>query len=126
MKYENVSPYFFGCEPVKIYLSSEIERTICIDNLISKKDYIKTLSRAEFEEICKDYFSKCINLIEQTLQECHYQKEYINEVICVGASTKIPKIKEIISYFFKNINNYYIPRNEVYAIGATIKGNLFN
>ena len=126
LKYENVPPYFCGCEPVKIYLSSFYERTICIENLISNQDYIKTLSRAEFEEICKDYFSKCINLIDQTLQECHYQKEYINEVICVGVSTKIPKIKEIISNYFKNINNYSIPRNEVYAIGATIKGNLFN
>ena len=126
LKYEQVLPYFFGCEPVKIYLSSFMERTICIENLIHNHDFIKNVTRAEFEEICKDYFSKCINLIEQTLKNCHYQKEFIDEVICVGNSTLIPMIKEMISNYFTNIPNYSIPRNEVYAIGATIKGNVYN
>ena len=35
-------------------------------------------------------------------------------------------IKEMISNYFTNIPNYSIPRNEVYAIGATIKGNVYN
>lgn len=44
----------------------------------------ETLTRAQFEKICKDLFDRCKHPVEQALQDSGLSKNDISEVILVG------------------------------------------
>ena len=80
------------------------------------------ISRAKFENLCSDEFSKLIPLFKKVLDDGDIKKSEVNEIILVGGSTRIPKIQEIISTFFdgKKLNKKLHP-DEAVAYGATIQ-----
>ena len=78
------------------------------------------VSRAKFEELCKDLFVASIELIRGALAAADLQKTDIDEVVLVGGSTRIPKINEMVTEFFDNkpLNTTIDPDHAV-ALGAT-------
>ena len=60
--------------------------------------------------------------MEDALKNAKLKAEDIHEIILVGGSTKIPKVKEIIRNYFKNskINDIINP-DEAVAFGATLR-----
>jgi L1 cell adhesion molecule like protein len=54
-------------------------------------------------------------------------KSKVDEVVLVGGSTRIPKVKEILSTFFdqKQLNTSVNP-DEAVAVGATIEAAILN
>jgi molecular chaperone DnaK (HSP70) len=54
----------------------------------------------DLEKICKDLFIKCIPPIKDTLKDTDLKFDYINEVVLVGGSFRIPKIQKMIEDFF--------------------------
>ncbi|GJR23478.1 heat shock cognate 70 kDa protein-like protein [Tanacetum coccineum] len=54
-------------------------------------------SRAKFEELNE----KCVKLVEQCLIEGKMKKEDVNEVVVVGGSTRIPKVRQIVEDIFE-------------------------
>ena len=115
------------CENAKRALSSAIETTIEIDNLAEDEDLNITISRAEFEEKCKDLFEKCFESIKQAMEEAGLSKNEIDDIVLVGGSSRIPKIQEMIKQFFngkelcKNINP-----DEAVAYGAAYQAAVLN
>ena len=115
------------CENAKRALSSAIETTIEIDNLAEDEDLNINISRAEFEEKCKDLFEKCFESIKQAMKEAGLSKDEINDIVLVGGSSRIPKIQEMIKQFFngkelcKNINP-----DEAVAYGAAYQAAVLN
>ena len=116
-----------ACEKLKIDLSSNLESTINLDYLMNMKDFEKTITRSDFEDICKDLFEKCKKTLEQILQENKIDKKKIDEIILVGGGTKIPKISKIIQEIFKDkkLNNY-MNQEEAVAYGAAIQAAKIN
>jgi L1 cell adhesion molecule like protein len=111
------------CEKAKIFLTSLEDTSISLEDI---EQEIK-ISRAEFEEICKDLFNKCIPIIEKVLKNAKLTKEKIADIILLGGCTKIPKIKEIIkNYFKREINDNIINPKESISIGAAIQGAIIN
>ena len=47
-----------------------------------------------------DLWKKCIDKMEQTIKFTKIDKKDIDEIILVGKSTRIPKIKEIVKDYF--------------------------
>ena len=88
------------CEEIKKQLSNTKEAIIEIDCLAQDKDFNMKLNRNNFNEICKNIFKKCIEILKNTLDETNILKSEINEIILVGGSTRIPKIQEMIKNFF--------------------------
>ena len=115
------------CENAKRALSSAIETTIEIENLAEDEDLNVIISRAEFEEKCKDLFEKCFESIKQAMEEAGLSKNEIDDIVLVGGSSRIPKIQEMIKQFFngkelcKNINP-----DEAVAYGAAYQAAVLN
>ena len=70
-------------------------------------------------------------MIEQTLESCHHvlreanlTVEQIDEVVLVGGSTVIPKVRRRIESFFRKSPHVAIDPYKVVAIGAGIQGHL--
>merc|ERR1712157_551915 len=111
-----------ACERAKRTLSSSTQAHIEIDSLFEGVDFNSTITRARFEDLCMDYFKKCMEPCEKVLRDAKIAKNAVHEIVLVGGSTRIPKIQSMLSEFFngkelcKSINPY-----EAVAYGATVQ-----
>merc|ERR1712232_375169 len=111
-----------ACERAKRTLSSSTQAHIEIDSLFDGIDFNATITRARFEDLCMDYFKKCMDPCEKVLRDSKISKGEVDEVVLVGGSTRIPKIQSLLSDFFngkepcKSINP-----DEAVAYGATVQ-----
>ena len=106
------------CEKAKIILS-ESERA---SFTMQFDDTRLTISREEFEKMNMDHFRKCISIIEEVLRDAEITPSKIDQILLVGGSTRIPKLKHMISQFFngKTLNESSDPDHAV-AYGAAIQ-----
>ena len=62
--------------------------------------FVLNVTRDTFEEINADLFKRVLEPIETVLSSSDTTKEEINEIVLVGGSTRVPKIRQIISDYF--------------------------
>merc|ERR1712238_79033 len=111
-----------ACERAKRTLSSSTQAHIEIDSLFEGIDFNSTITRARFEDLCMDYFKKCMDPVEKVLRDSKIAKGSVDELVLVGGSTRIPKVQSMLSDFFngkepcKSINP-----DEAVAFGATVQ-----
>ncbi|GBG93094.1 hypothetical protein CBR_g58779 [Chara braunii] len=58
------------------------------------------LTRATFEEINKDLFERCMFHVAKVLKESRMSMEDVSQVVLVGGSTRIPRVKQMLREFF--------------------------
>jgi len=113
-------------EKAKIELSSSTETEINLPYITAvdgvPKHLVKKLTRAHFEKLADDLFSRCLKPCEAALKDAGLSKNDINEVILVGGSTRTPKVQEIVENFFGKKPHKGVNPDEVVAIGAAIQG----
>ena len=115
-----------AAEKAKIELSSSSETEINLPYITAvdgvPKHLVKKLSRAKFEQLADDLFTRCLKPCEAALKDAGMGASEIEEVILVGGSTRIPKVQEIVEKFFGKKPNRGVNPDEVVAIGAAIQG----
>ena len=110
-----------ACEASKKMLSYHYDDNIYLENFINEETLNVKISRAKFEKICENLFQKLEFPLEKILKISKWKTSDINEVVLVGGSSKIPKIKEILTKKFEfAIINDSINPDESVAFGATI------
>ena len=113
-------------EKAKVELSSSSETEINLPYITAvdgvPKHLVKKLTRAHFEKLADDLFSRCLKPCEAALKDAGLSVKDINEVILVGGSTRIPKVQEIVENFFAKKPHKGVNPDEVVAIGAAIQG----
>lgn len=116
-----------ACERAKRTLSSAVNTSIEIDSLYEGIDFYSTISRARFEELCVDIFRKTMVPVEKVLMDSKLSKEDINEIILVGGSTRIPKIRKLLSDMFngKKLSESVNP-DEAVAYGAAVQASILS
>merc|ERR1719206_187168 len=111
-----------ACERAKRTLSSSTQAHIEIDSLFDGIDFNSTITRARFEDLCMDFFKKCMDPCEKVLRDSKISKNQVDEIVLVGGSTRIPKVQSMLSEFLngkepcKSINP-----DEAVAFGATVQ-----
>jgi len=111
-----------ACERAKRTLSSATSASIEIDSLFEGVDFNSSITRARFEDLCGDYFRKCLAPVEKVLQDSKISKSDVQELVLVGGSSRIPKVQELLKNFFsgkepcKSINP-----DEAVAYGAAVQ-----
>ena len=110
------------CEESKKNLSGTEEVDIDIDALAEGKDFNITLLFTTFNDICKDLFERCIEILKKTINESGLSKEKIDDIVLVGGSSRIPKIQEMVINFFGDIKKIKksINTDEAVGMGASI------
>ena len=111
-----------SCENIKKILSKAESAILRINNFYQNEDTSEKITREEFEKECEPLFNKLKISIDDALKSANLKAEDINQVILVGGSTRIPKVKEIVKSFFPKCNNINdkINPDEAVAYGATI------
>ncbi|XP_052131846.1 heat shock 70 kDa protein-like [Frankliniella occidentalis] len=111
-----------ACELAKRKLSTMPQTTINLFLNRYGKGYRKDITRAFFEDLCLAQFRKAINILPEVLSEAKVTKDEIDEVVLVGGSTRIPKIRSLVQEFFDNKElNKSVNPDEAVALGAAIR-----
>ena len=83
------------------------------------------ISRLTFEKLNKDLFQKVLQPIERVLKEVELPKEYVDEVVLVGGSTRIPRVRQLIKeYFNGKAPNVSIDPELAVATGVAIQAGI--
>jgi len=110
-------------EKGKRALSSQHEVKIEIEDLVEGLDFSENLSRAKFEELNADLFKKTLEPLKLALEGSDLKKNEIDEIVLVGGSTRIPKIRQLVKEFFNGKEpNVGINPDEAICYGAAVQG----
>jgi len=116
-----------ACEKAKRTLSSSAQANVEVEALFEGIDFYTMITRARFEELNADLFRKTLEPVEKALNDSKLSKSEIHEIVMVGGSTRIPKIKKMLSEYFngKELCNSVNP-DEAVAYGAAIQAAILN
>lgn len=113
-----------ACERAKRTLSGQTQANIEIDSLFEGTDFYLTITRAKFEDLCKDMFKSCLVPVGKCITDAgaKFSKEHIHDIVLVGGSTRIPKIQSLLKDYFGNKElNKSINPDEAVAYGAAVQ-----
>jgi len=89
-----------GCESAKRRLSQYNQARIEVTAIVEGVDYVCNISRGHFEELCKDDIEPLLEPINWCLEDSAIDKPDVHEVVLVGGSARIPRIRRAIREFF--------------------------
>lgn len=116
-----------ACERAKRTLSSATQATVEVDSLAEGHDFQTVLTRAKFESMCESFFRRTVAPLDGLLRDAKLDKSQIHEIIMVGGSSRIPKIRELVSSYFngKKLNDSVNP-DEAVAYGAAVQAHILS
>ncbi|CAN1298139.1 Heat shock 70 kDa protein BIP1 [Linum perenne] len=113
------------CERAKRGLSSQHQVRVEIESLFDGVDFSEPLSRAKFEELNMDLFRKTLRPVKKALEDAKLTKGEIDEIVLVGGSTRIPKVRELLKEMFDGKEpSQSVNPDEAVAHGAAIQGGM--
>ncbi len=119
-----------AAEKAKIELSSttstEINLPYITATATGPKHLVRTLTRAQFEQLADKLIQATIKPCEQALKDAGMTAKDIDEVILVGGSTRIPAIQQVVEKFFGKAPSKGVNPDEVVAVGAAIQGGVLS
>lgn len=117
-------------EKAKIELSSSVSTEINLPYISSidgaPVHLIKTLSRANFEQMSMTLTNKVVSTCKECLKKSSLDVSDIDDVLLIGGSTRIPSIQKSIEKIFGKEPNKSANPDEAVAIGASIQGGILN
>ena len=114
-----------ACERAKRALSSATQATVEVDSMAEGHDYQTTITRAKFESLCEAFFRRTVAPLDNLLRDAKLDKSQIHEIIMVGGSSRIPKVRQLVSEYFngKKLNDSVNP-DEAVAYGAAVQAHI--
>ncbi|MCC6954998.1 MAG: Hsp70 family protein, partial [Deltaproteobacteria bacterium] len=86
-----------------------------------------TLGRHQLEEVLEPMFQRCISPLQKALEMAALPPAEANEVLLVGGSTRIPRVRALVQETFtKKEPNRSVSADEVVALGAAVQGAILN
>nr|YP_009244024.1 heat shock protein 70 chaperone [Gelidium elegans]AMK96266.1 heat shock protein 70 chaperone [Gelidium elegans] len=114
-----------AAEKAKMELSSLSQTDINLPFITSTdtgpKHLEKTITRAQFEQLCKNLIDRCQIPVTNALKDAQLDSSNIDEIVLVGGSTRIPAIQDLVKRIIGKDPNQSVNPDEVVAIGAAVQ-----
>jgi Fe-S protein assembly chaperone HscA len=112
----------------KIALSTVDEAKLNVV-LPNGKQYTRTITRAQFEQLISQTILRTARPCVQALKDAHLAAEEIDEVVLVGGSTRIPAVRALVDKLFSLSARGKKPHtelnpDEVVALGAAVQAQI--
>jgi molecular chaperone DnaK len=107
----------------KIALSSADVSTIDVD-LAENRKYQRQITRTQFEQLIEPIVQRTVMPCKQALKDAGLTPEQIDEVVLVGGSTRIPKVRALVRQLFQREPHTELNPDEVVALGAAVQANI--
>jgi molecular chaperone DnaK len=105
-------------------LLSEHTHTVIELELPGGKRYQRELTRDQFEGLIQPIVERTVGPCKQALKDAHLKPEQIDEVVLVGGSTRIPKVRQLVEHLFGRVPHTDLNPDEVVAVGAAVQANI--
>jgi len=107
----------------KIALSSEASTKLDIE-LPQGKRYQRGVTREQFEQLIQPVIDRTIGPCKQAMKDAGLKPEQIDEVVLVGGSTRIPKVRALVEEMFQRKAHTDLNPDEVVALGAAVQATI--
>ena len=107
----------------KIALSSQPTAKLDVD-LPGGKKYQREISLEAFEQTIQPIIDRTVAPCKQALKDAGVKPEQIDEVVLVGGSTRIPKVRRLVQDLFGRVPHTDLNPDEVVALGAAVQANI--
>ena len=107
----------------KIALSSQPAAKLNVD-LPGGKKYQREISLEVFEQMIQPIIDRTVGPCKQALKDAGLKPEQIDEVVLVGGSTRIPKVRRLVQDLFARVPHTDLNPDEVVALGAAVQANI--
>jgi molecular chaperone DnaK len=107
----------------KIALSSQPTAKLDVD-LPDGKKYQREITREMFEQMIQPIIDRTVGPCKQALKDAGVKPEQIDEVVLVGGSTRIPKVRRLVQDLFGRVPHTDLNPDEVVALGAAVQANI--
>jgi L1 cell adhesion molecule like protein len=114
-------------ERAKRTLSAATQASVEVDGLFEGEDFSTVITRAKFEQLCDAPFRRTVAPLDSLLRDANMSKQDIHEIVMVGGSTRIPRIRQLVSEYFggKKLNDSVNP-DEAVAYGAAVQAHVLS
>ena len=109
----------------KIALSSQNEAVIDVE-LPQGRRYQRTITRKLFEQLAEPIIQRTVTPCKQALKDANLQPGQIEEVVLVGGSTRIPRVRALVKGLFQREPHTELNPDEVVALGAAIQAQILS
>src|SRR6476646_3552012 len=107
----------------KIALSSQDSTKLDIE-LPEGKRYQREITREQFEQLIQPIIDRTVGPCKQALKDANLKPEQIDEVVLVGGSTRIPKVRTLVTALFHREPHTDLNPDEVVALAAAVQANI--
>ncbi|VDM23372.1 unnamed protein product [Toxocara canis] len=106
-------------ERLKQVLSANADHFAQVENVHEEHDFKLRVTRAELEEMIADLEHRMLQPIIDSMKMAEMDVGQIDQVVLMGAGTRVPKVKAVLQGFFKNkeLANF-LNTDEAIAMGA--------
>ncbi len=109
----------------KIVLSSQPSAKLDIE-LPGGKRYQREITRQQFEDLAAPVIDRTIAPCKQVIKDAGLRTEQIDEVVLVGGSTRIPRVRALVEQMFQRKPHTELNPDEVVALGAAVQANILS
>jgi molecular chaperone DnaK len=109
----------------KIALSSQPSTTLDVE-LSDGKHYQREITREQFEQLIQPVIDRTVGPCKQAMKDAGLKPEQIDEVVLVGGSTRIPKVRALVEQMFHRQPHTGLNPDEVVALGAAVQANILS
>ena len=107
----------------KIALSSQPSVKLDVE-LPGGKRYLREITQEQFEHLIQPIIDRTVGPCKQALKDAGLKPEQIDEVVLVGGSTRIPKVRALVKDLFQREPHIDLNPDEVVALGAAVQANI--
>lgn len=117
-----------ACEKAKKELSTLPETDINLPfitmDATGPKHLTMKITRSKFEELIDALVLRCKKPLLQALEDAGMKPSDIDEIVLVGGSTRVPKVRELVKQVFGKEPHQGVNPDEVVAVGAAIQASV--
>ena len=117
-----------ACEKAKKELSTLPETDLNLPFITmdasGPKHLTMKINRSKFEELIDGLVERCRKPVLQALEDAGMSPGEIDEIVLVGGSTRVPKVRELVKSIFGKDPHQGVNPDEVVAVGAAIQGSV--
>jgi len=118
---------------VQAIRKSVIEAKIALSSLPSAKLdvelpggnlYQREITREQFEQLIEPIIQKTVAPTKQALADAKITRQEIDQVVLVGGSTRIPRVRALVKGLFQREPHVELNPDEVVALGAAVQAHI--
>uniref|UniRef100_A0A6U4JUT1 Uncharacterized protein n=1 Tax=Hemiselmis andersenii TaxID=464988 RepID=A0A6U4JUT1_HEMAN len=111
-------------EDAKIRLSNQQSLEVTLPNFFGGRTLHTILTREKAEEIWGELLERAVWPIEQVLSLAEYARDEVSQIVLVGGTTRVPKVRQLVRDFFGKEPNWSVDPDQAVAWGTAVQAGI--